>query len=404
MRLDLGNINCIYCDSQNLEFCEWYDGVNCIENPDDICFLNEVDEIVQKNFSNSPEQEYLFHCMKCNNWFTFESIVRQTVPSLLAFIKEQEITNDCYLVLDPISLEPIELYVYNYCLSIIDYSFSIRKESIFAENIGPFYPYPLGEYNLVCSIDESIIKSPKFRIKIKKDYISTLIWENNIDLEFFRFSIDWYDLNAEKVLLQLAKMGEDNQEKRIIDKISKDNLNSSSFLFNSMPIEISKNISSIASLLRNQQAYRFLNWLENTLRNFLWTKYQDLYTHETPKWWMGCFPKEVIDKINDNKNNELKIRNKIESKFPLEYADFDNLLSLFEKEWDGINGNRKKDIDIFNGHFNYIKNLRNSIAHNRDISHNSFMELQSNAIKLMDMIETKNLNKLKIIFYMYGRI
>jgi hypothetical protein len=157
----------------------------------------------------------------------------------------------------------------------------------------------------------------------------------------------------------------------------------------------------VASTLRNKQAYRFINWLENELRKYIWDEYKIIYSKNinSSKWWKGCFPNEVINTITENQVNDSKIGQNINYRFPLAYADFDNLLTLLEKEWLTINKKLKKDLDVIKGHFKYMKHFRNSIAHSRYLSHKDIMELQSNALKFMSLIGINKFTEDEVIFY-----
>ncbi len=401
MKFDLGNINCIYCNSSNLEYCDWYSDESH-ENIDDIYFMNEVEEHIQKNFVDLPEQEYLFHCKNCNKWFVFETKTKKYCYSLLPFSKVENIPTNCYLLLNPIDLTPQSLQIDSTRISIISYSHSISSGILSSNKYGPFYPYALGTYDLICSIDKTISNAPNFKIQISKKFSSFFQLEKNIDLEFFRFSIDWYSSEGEEVLHQVDTINKSTIEANFnIDEFVEEAINNKSFMTSSVPEEASVSISLAASILRNKQAYRFITWLENELRKFIWNEYKIIYSNSinSPKWWKGCFPDEVIHKIKENQDNDLKIGQKINYRFPLAYADFDNLLTLLEKEWLIINKKLKRDFDVIKGHFKYMKHFRNSIAHSRYLSHEDIMQLQSNAIKFMSLIGITKFTKDKVIFY-----
>lgn len=400
MEINLGNMTCIYCRSVNLEFADWFSDQQ-YENLDDILFMDEVEEHIRDNFEIDPEQEFLFHCKNCEKYFLFNINTKKIGLTLLPFAKENKLPSFCFLILDPIKLIPIILQIGNLSLEITEFSQSTPPSQLrFYNHTGPFYPYPTNIYNLICSIDYSVKSSQCFRMQIEKQPILFHLFDKNIDLEFFMYNIKWYSPEGEDVLLHLANINNSIEQNNILQNFD-DFLNTGNFMSNTVPKIISENISKIASSLRNQQAYRFLNWLENKLRLFVWDEYRTIYSEQinSAVWWKGCFPKEVIEKIQSNQLNDEKIGQRVNTKFPLAYSDFDNLFTLLEKEWKNINKKLRKDIDVIRGHFKYMKHFRNSIAHSRYLSNEDLMELQSNAIKFLKMIGQNEFEPSNVIFY-----
>jgi hypothetical protein len=141
---------------------------------------------------------------------------------------------------------------------------------------------------------------------------------------------------------------------------------------------------------RNTAGYRYIFFVENSLRSFVWDKLQFIYASEvkaSPRWWMGCFPESVRSNIKD----KMSIRNPILDQLkgeatPLHYCSFNELGQIIEKEWLKIFREKPLDRNAFFGHMSYLEHIRNAIAHNRPLGHEELTILYSNGNSALKML------------------
>lgn len=127
------------------------------------------------------------------------------------------------------------------------------------------------------------------------------------------------------------------------------------------------------SIGANLKAYEVLFSLENSLRNFIISA---LYTNYGKKW------KNYLPK--DKRWSEAEARQKTERRDPylgqprfpiLAYCHFTDLRELIEHNWElfkGYFGPKEK----FANTYARLEEFRNTIAHNRPLSHHNFQELE----------------------------
>lgn len=395
MNLKFEELKCVYCNSENLGCTLWYPEITA-EELEDYMLTDGVNYNTDYGFSIDEEFNLLVKCRDCSRWVEINisqtEVIKKSPISLDLSYLESPI-----LEFDPITNVPRRLYLGLFSFEVIK---SIYYESEFklGKNTGHFYPYPLGLYSLHCASVEIKNYSSSFKCQVSK-HETHYIFSKNEDIDFYEFRFKWVESKSIKFLEYITKLSEKILSKTLDTSIEQFWTNSDydikqltqsleAFKEPSISKTVIERITKSAGQARNQQAYRFLNWLENETRQYVWKIYLEKYLPEKEhsKWWKSCFPAGVINNIQSSSEGERKVIRRNLSKFPLDYADFDDLMKSIEKEWDFLKAKVGTEIKVVQGHFEYIKNYRHAVAHSRLISHDDLMLLQDNAIRFAELI------------------
>lgn len=222
---------------------------------------------------------------------------------------------------------------------------------------------------------------------------ATLIQSGQITRDYskFSYSIKWIDPIAFRLFELIKKQVGNRQTRKIQETLMAELANTKSLedvVLPKLPQDIPDD--DAFQISRNMSSYRFLYFVENQIRQFLWNKLQNIYEEQVknPKWWMGCFPKEIRNHIKEKMSTKNPILDsiKIEST-PLHYCSFNELGQLIEKEWQKIFKDRPLDRYPFFGHLSYLENIRNAIAHNRPLSNAEVSILFENGRSILTMLK-----------------
>lgn len=136
----------------------------------------------------------------------------------------------------------------------------------------------------------------------------------------------------------------------------------------------------------NIESYRYLNKLENILRKTIENKLKNIYGDK----WIEYIPEEIFKKWESKMKSE-KGSKWIETNSSLiEYSDFVDTKMIIEnpKNWKNcfkeIFGRRK---EIIIGKIVELEQLRNKIAHNRNLSLQEFNKFKSYCNEIINCIE-----------------
>ena len=416
MEINLGNLLCIYCNSSELQCIEWFPGMEP-EHFEEWSLEDKIADYTQENFEAGHETVILIRCKKCSQWFQLD------VKTGDIAIQDTPISPDLgslgipILEIEPFIGEPKALFLYGFRFNVIESIF--RQKSIRYRKIGPFYPYPTGSYSLACTFGNSGSELAWFKCKVHNFGGPSFVSKRQGDNDFFQFHFEWVDSNGIMLLQSLSK---NTRELRLSGLRNAADLYKSKYrkIINEEEIEllvqVTRNPEDLKILLeknthaansaRNLQAYRFINWFENELREYVWNIYLNKYQPKpgSRKWWKGSFSKNVINNIESSMSKERKLGNNSPSFLPIYYADFDDLMQLIEKEWQYITANTGTEIRVARGHFEYVKHFRNSVAHSRPLSHNDIMELQDNATRFSTLIGANLFHDMPFPFYQRPQI
>lgn len=389
MKLNLGQLKCIYCESEDLRCYEWYPDLE-EEDPEDWYLEKEVPDYAQHNFSKFSEIVLIVNCEHCQQWFKFEAEAKEIGTSNLKISKKAGDLESAILEFDPVEQAPKAIIIKNFRFEVFSYSVTRSTPRFSRSGIGYFYPYPKGSFHLHCRVQHQNALL-NFKCILSNKYIPPIITSSEEDISFYKIPFEWVDNKGIELIEKLSSKNCTQDENDLLDSIRSDHKT------------ITKDINRIASISRNLQAYRFLNWFENELRIFVWEVYIRKHNPADTKgkWWKSVFPEEVRNNIQ--KSNEgstrLKLGQKSYSHLPLDYADFHDLMTLIEKEWGFITQSHNSNLKALQGHFEYLKHSRNAIAHSRFLSHDDLMLLQDNSKRFTELIGAKFLKEIEFPFY-----
>lgn len=148
-----------------------------------------------------------------------------------------------------------------------------------------------------------------------------------------------------------------------------------------------------AWIARTASAYRFIHWLEQRAREYVNELYLNVYPVQTkvPDWWRALFPEAVRNTIKTARDRERALRLGEGTDWALAYADFDDLMTLIMKDdvREYLDRRSKVNWRAAIGHFEYVKQYRNAIAHARGVSHDGLERLQENAVRWGELLGMK---------------
>ncbi len=396
MDIKFEDLHCVYCNSENLGSTLWYPEITA-EELENYRLTHGVNYDTEYGFSIDEEFNLLVKCRDCLQWVQI-NISQTEVTKKSPVSLDLSFLNSPILEFDPITGIPQKLYIGLFGFEIIKSTYHEPQFKSF-KTTGPFYPYPLVFYSLRCKSVKTDKHSGVFKCEVSNQDAPGSISSNNEDIDFYRFHFEWVDSQSLRLLEDITKLGENILSKTLdasIDQfftkpdydIKQLTQSLEAFEEPNIPKAVIERITKIAGQARNQQAYRFLNWLENETRRYVWKVYVEKYApdKEHSKWWKSCFPEGVRKNIENSMNSERKVIRRSLSRFPLDYADFDDLMKSIEKEWDFLRLRLGTEIRAVQGHFEYLKHYRHAVAHSRLISHDDLMTLQDNALRFAELI------------------
>jgi len=285
-----------------------------------------------------------------------------------------------------------------YVLPVINWLSVSKTIPSQCSSIDSSYGIPFGAYKLEIGLPE--LPSLKKRTS---EIIVTIDADMNMNLSLLRsgrflwnysrhsFSVKWIEPIAYKAFMMIKKQIDARNEAKIHDAITKEFASATSFEDISFPTpQIKPPLDdSEFQIQRNMASYRYLYFVENSIRQFLWDKLKLIYKEnmQGPRWWMGFFPEDIRNHIKDKMStgNPILDNLKVETT-PLHYCSFNELGQIAEKEWQKIFRERSLDRAPFFGHLSYLENLRNAIAHNRPLSVAELSILYENGKSLLGML------------------
>jgi hypothetical protein len=409
MKLELGDLACHYCGSPDLECTELFPDL-AKEKLEDWSLETTVPDVARENFSGWGSIKLLVRCRKCSRWFEFNAVSETVTVKGLPMSPDYGDLPRATLELDPVTLTARFLHVRGVSLAIED-SILVQDQNL-VDNVGPFYPYPLGVYSLTCRLTEVGSRGKTFRSRIRCGH--PFLDSDPIDLSFYEAVFEWAD-DAGCAALRLINQNKDVADRRAIDeawenarKVGRDPdevVSIGNRVYGSLgqPESVAEAISKVAGISRGVQACRFLSWLETELRKYVWNAYLARYkpADEHNTWWKACFPENVRNNIDHSVRGERRLHKPDGRFWPMDYTDFDDLMELMERDW---THNTARDIcnpRAVRGHFEYLKHFRNVVAHSRYLSHSSLMELQDNALPLGRELQLRIFDRMPFPFYQH---
>ena len=262
------------------------------------------------------------------------------------------------------------------------------------------YGIPFGDYKLEIGLPElpdMKKRSAEIIVSLDADMnINTTIKSGKYfwDYSRYSYSIKWIDPTAFKVFEivkdEIGKRKTIKLRKEIEEALMKA-ISAKSLDSVILPTVKEQSIDDEEAfqISRNMASYRFLYYIENSIRQFLWDKLQFIYKEAAngPKWWMGCFPEEIRNHIKEKMSTKNPILDNIKIETtPLHYCSFNELGQIIEKEWQKLFKNKPLDRHPFFGHLSYLENIRNAIAHNRPLSSDEVHILFENGRSVLTML------------------
>ena len=260
------------------------------------------------------------------------------------------------------------------------------------------YGIPFGAYKLEIGLPElSDTKkhSAEIIVSIDADPIvntemlrsGKFLWEYSR----YSYSIEWIDPAAYRVFEMVKVQIENRASKKIQESIKEEfkNRNETDGITQTTSTKEDLIDEEVFQVSRNMDSYRYVYFVENSIRKYLWEKLQSIYnsTAKSSKWWLGCFPEEIRNHIREKMSTRNPILDKIKvESTPLHYCSFNELGQIIEKEWQKLFKDKPLDRSPFFGHLSYLENIRNAIAHNRPIGSKEVHILLENGKSILAML------------------
>ena len=434
MEISLGVLRCLHCGSERLHCCEMADDLKSRE-VEDWDLRPIIPDYVKENLANDPYLNLLVNCLACQRWFMVTLRGSEIGTSELPIGKKTSGLESPILILDPSTQDPASLYVGGFSLKIEEYSIERGARPTGFIEAGPFYPYPLGAYSLICTALDPANNSAWQKIDLAGKAVRlqqrgsfrcilvgsppSVVDSATGDLAFYTLGYKWIDDHGADILHLLTEAAKTTKAQSVrlasVECLS-ESLETQGQGFRGLdpmtelekaldkiyaPQTIADHVSRVAWAARRTQAYRFISWLELELRGFIWKAYESRYAEQSaPKnWWKGCFPENVRSHIATNQERAERLRLGNLSQLPLDYADFDDLWVLMQKEWSVVTRGAASNQAAAQGHFEYVKHFRNAIAHGRPLGHADLMNLQDHAGRFAALVGASFLDGMEVPFY-----
>ena len=137
----------------------------------------------------------------------------------------------------------------------------------------------------------------------------------------------------------------------------------------------------------NFKAYSLLYRLEPNLRKFIFQVFRDKYSEEHgEKWWDAIIPEEIRSQVNQVKEKDSKNPYSQKNLHPVLYATLSHLRDIFDKKWDDFKDLLPNKM-ILLGDLKKLEYLRNSVAHNRPINKEHYIEVERIGKEIYEWIE-----------------
>jgi len=389
MDLEIKYVMCMHCHSTETAGCLWVEGEEGASE-EHWTVSEKVDPIqagLGVGFADADEFKILLKCSRCGRYSRIGFTLHDHPTRMLPFGKEKAPRIDVVLECDPQSQGPVALHVEKNRLDVVRWECTISADTV--RRAPPFYPYPLGKYRLWC---HCVLPGGSIVFQCETSAGSPILirYPEPVDLQAYRFSIDWATDEGWDYLVRVHNEGEKARSEAAMRDIStglasKGSLDDllSSCIAAAKNRDVPVGVAMAAASARACQAYHFLSWLEGQGRAFVWALYVDKYrpVDVRSKWWKGCFDAGVIKNIESVGRKRRKLAGGEEPVSPIELCDFDDLMTLIEKEWAHLLRTRDVDLEAVQGHFRYMKSIRDDVAHSRRIGHDALLELQENAAR-----------------------
>ena len=259
---------------------------------------------------------------------------------------------------------------------------------------------PFGSYELEVRLPELPDLSQKTAtvivdLKAKIDLDIEKIQTGRVDRDYseFAYSIKGIDPPGYRVFL-LIKERIENGRKSAVDEAILSHIQvhgfSGDFAFPNVNEDQTREDQFQVS--RNMVGYRFLYFIENQIRTFLWDGLKSIYSQSATSrnWWKGCFPEDIRTHILDKMSTKNPILDNLKQETtPLHYCSFNELGQIIEKEWTKLFSRRPLDKAPFFGHMSYLENIRNAIAHSRPLASGEMTILLENGRSILGLLGIK---------------
>jgi hypothetical protein len=409
MTLSLGELHCVFCHSWDVRCTEWFPDL--AKDPVEHWSLEDpVPAYAQSNFSDTGDITLLVNCRTCHEWFQFDARSHKVTFRNLPMSPKYDDLPPVVVEVDPLSLALRALHIGS--RRIVAKGSTLDRGERYEISAGPFYPYPRGAYTVECAYGESAWDHQVFRARLSTFFTPSFLSAKDGDLPFYQTRFEWVDERGAVYLRELSSVLKREEEAmldeatRRAEKQASDpdefcQYFSDAMARNDVWASARSQTRRAAGSARNVVVYRFLDWFEGQLRQYVWQSYIDKYKPDAPfsKWWKGCFPQGVRQNIENNIVNARRLDRRQAVESPLDYADFDDLMELIEKEWTFLNQRLGSDIRAVRGHFEYIKHTRNAVAHMRHLSHDGLMVFQDNVIRFAELLGAKFFQDTPFPFY-----
>lgn len=367
-------------------------------------YLNSTaNEETKFEYELSQEVEIYTQCTRCKNYSKHALRSERLAPCMIPGREDEFSLPSLSLRFDPYDCLPITIFFKNYP----DFQLKVREcEAIeidtkrHKETFEQSFGLPFGSYLLSVNFpDLPQMEAKSFKCRISAAPVVILkTGEIKLDYDWSKmeFSITWIDAVGYRGLSKIYSLMEnrDQSEKvqKLFELLTKFKNDEDAVFREYMALFADDSKYDDWAISRNTAAYKILHVVENKLRMFLWDKCQEAYKKQNPsspltsKWWKACFPKVVIDVIEDNQKKANRTPVKPQSDFPLLYCNFTDLEKIIEKFWEFLFEDKTVDKRIVEGHLAYLEFVRNAVAHNRPLTNEEVAVLHDNTASLSKIL------------------
>ncbi len=143
-------------------------------------------------------------------------------------------------------------------------------------------------------------------------------------------------------------------------------------------------------LKRNKKAYEYLYILENKFRELIVQILTKKSNEQNLSGWTTLIQKGIIKKWEKRADKEIRSHQSLGSNKLIDYSDFCDIKLIIQKNWDEFSEIFDNQVVII-GKFDELELIRNTIAHNRELS---LQELKRLEIYFLDVKKMLSQNKI----------
>jgi len=125
----------------------------------------------------------------------------------------------------------------------------------------------------------------------------------------------------------------------------------------------------------NKKAYEYLYILENELRELIVKGLTEKSSENNFSGWITLIQRNIIQKWEKRKSEEDKNYQRISSSKLIDYSEFGDIKLIIQKNWDEFSKIFTSQ-EIIASKLDELEQIRNTIAHNRELSLQEFKRLE----------------------------